>query len=329
LPTRGIASSYDEETKLYTFKKEITFSRIGGRTDTAERQWNTILKRLLKAGMKTIWGKYPWSVETEGIDKIRTELELTGSIPVSVSKAVIKDIAPISLDAKEHYADIYDRNDQIKIVRSAIVAGNESDWQDRFHCLLYGPPGCGKSAIIKATKCMLGKENEAYMEFDATSTTEAGAQKILLGATHIHPVLFIEEIEKQDEKMLRWLLGLLDYRAEIRKTNFRIGTQVRSTKMLLFKKVLTGALVSRFAHEIYCPRPNRMVLQKILEREVAKTKNGNQKWIEPTLEYCYDKKKWDDPRKIIPVCLCGRDSLLDNSYQASLDNIQFSNSKVL
>lgn len=339
LPTRGMASSFDEDTKVWTFKKEIKFNRIGGRKDTTEKQWHLILKRLLRAGTKACWGKYPWSVEAEGIDAVRTELELTGDIPLRASKAslVVKDIAKISLDAKDHYSGIYDRDDQIKIVRSAIVAGHESDWQDRFNCLLYGDPGCGKSAILSATKHMLGKENEAYMEFDATSTTEAGAQKILLEADHIPPVLFVEEIEKQEEKMLRWLLGLLDYRAEIRKTNFRIGTQARNVKMLciatvnnleLFKKVLAGALASRFAHEIYCPRPDRMVLQKILEREVAKTKNGKVDWIEPTLQYCFDGKKWNDPRKIIPVCLCGRDGLLDGSYQKSLDNIQYPSLKV-
>lgn len=274
----------------------------------------------------------PWTIESEGAEDLRIQLELDGVIPSRVStaegvlKSDIKDIGKISIEASDHYKDIYGRNNQIKIIRSAIIAGEESDWSNRFHCVLFGPPGCGKTDILTCTQKMLGRENEAYLKLDATSTTEAGAQKILLDSSHIPPVLIVEEIEKQDEKALRWLLGLLDHRAEIRKTNFHIGTKARNVKMLclatvndlgLFKKVMSGALASRFAHEIYCPRPNRAILQKILEREVAKSK-GRPEWIEPTLKYCCDEKKIDDPRKILPVCLCGRDDLLDGSYQLSL-----------
>lgn len=346
-PTRTISVTFDEETKVYTFKKKIEFDRIKGHKSSADKQWNSILIRLIRAGMHKSWNKYPWTVESEGAEELRVQLELDGVIPSRVStaegllaslKSDIKDMGKISIDAADHYKDIYGRDDQIKIIRSAIIAGEESDWSNRFHCVLYGPPGCGKTEILAKTCEMLGVENDSYLKFDATSTTEAGAQKILLDSAHVPPILIVEEIEKQDEKALRWLLGLLDHRAEIRKTNFRIGTKARNVKMLclatvndlgLFKKVMSGALASRFAHEIYCPRPDRAILQKILEREVAKSK-GRVEWIEPTLKYCYDEKKINDPRKILPICLCGRDALLDNSYQKSLTATEMpSNSKDL
>ena len=173
---------------------------------------------------------------------------------------------------------------------------------------------------------MLGIENRDFLKFDATSATDAGVRDILLKSTNIPPVLIVEEIEKTDEKSLRWLLGVLDHRAEIRKTNFRIGHQARNVKMIclatvndmkLFEKVMCGALVSRFPNKIYCARPDRKLMKDILKRELAKV-GGREEWIEPALTFCMDKLKITDPRAITPVCLCGRDKLLDGSYQKAI-----------
>lgn len=326
-PSRNLDVQFNSETNLYVFRKKVTFNRISGHKSTAEKHWDIVLTRLIKAGLRQSSGKYPWLVEGENAEEIRQELEIQDKIPSRPSTiSDIKDIGNVSIDPKDYFDHIYGRSDQIKIIQSAILAGKESDWQNRFHCVLFGPPGCGKTDLLASTGQMLGKENSAYLKLDATSTTEAGAQRILLEAAHIPPVLIVEEVEKTDEKSLRWLLGILDHRAEIRKTNFHIGTKARNVKMLclatvndlnLFKKVMSGALASRFAHEIYCPRPDRIILEKILEREVSKV-NGKKEWIEPTLQYCYDEKGVNDPRKIVPICLCGRDSLLDGSYQKSL-----------
>jgi hypothetical protein len=58
-------------------------------------------------------------------------------------------------------------------------------------------------------------------------------------------------------------------------------------------------------------------MQKILEREILKS-NGKTEWIEPTLKFCMDEEEINDPRKIIPICLCGRDDLLDGTYQKAI-----------
>ena len=58
-------------------------------------------------------------------------------------------------------------------------------------------------------------------------------------------------------------------------------------------------------------------MQQILEREV-KSINGDHAWIEPTLSFCMDKLGWNDPRKLIPVCLQGQNKLLDGTYQQAL-----------
>ena len=93
----------------------------------------------------------------------------------------------------------------------------QSGFQNRNHCVLFGPPACGKSEILLAFKRLLGAD--AVMTFDATSTTEAGARRELRQLANIPPIPIVEEIEKTDERSLRWLLGVLDTRGEIRGLN--------------------------------------------------------------------------------------------------------------
>ena len=323
---------------IHTFP--ITYKKTGGHQKIAPRQWNKICSVLITCGQNSIFGNHPWLVTGQNAPELYSKLVEDGKIvpiasnpesptmpstPSGKSKE-FKAFGEINIDLGRNFDHIYGREHQIKIVHSALVAAKESDFINRFHCVLQGPPGCGKTDILKSVGTMLGKEGEAYMVFDATSTTEAGAQRLLLDSDFIPPVLIVEEIEKTDEKSLRWLLGILDHRAEIRKTNFKIGHRAKNVKMLclatvnnikLFRKVMSGALYSRFAHSIYCPRPDRQCMFRILEREVLKV-NGKMEWIEPTLKFCMDEQKIDDPRKIIPVCLCGRDDLLNNSYQESI-----------
>ena len=85
----------------------------------------------------------------------------------------------------------------------------------------------------------------------------------------------------------------------------------------LFRSVMSGALFSRFSNRIYCPRPDRTCMEKILLREVRSI-GGKEQWVEPTLEFCMDDLSWTDAREIIPVCMLGRDQLLDRTYQRSV-----------
>lgn len=319
----------EQEGGMWKFTCKVNFKKTAGHASKANTQWKAICAALIKAGRAGSYKKYPWVFSGTPFDGIESPFENTeksNTLIESISKNPIKDFGEINTDRANHFNHIYDRNHQIRIIHSAIEAAKLSNFVNRYHCVLYGPPGCGKSDILISTGKMLGIENEAFMKLDATSTTEAGAQRILLESAHIPPVLIVEEIEKTDEKSLRWLLGILDHRAEIRKTNFNIGQKARNVKMLclatvndidLFKRVMSGALHSRFAHEVFCPRPDQDVMKLILEREVAKI-NGRTEWIEPTLDFCMGKMGWDDPRKIVPICLCGRDDLLDGSYQESL-----------
>jgi chromosomal replication initiation ATPase DnaA len=310
---------------FWDFTVTLKFERTARKTAHEVKQWADILERLATAGQHTKFNKYPWQVLTDG--------KATKGSPAPV---VVK---PIIKDAKDYYDKIntdpgtlfdkfYNREPQIKRALSAIQAAKDSGFNNRFNVVFHGPPGCGKTDLMRTFGRMLGEENEAYTHMDATSMTAAGVAKMLLENDYIPPVLFVEEIEKSDENSLKWLLGVADIRGEIRRTNFRIGNAARNVKMLvvasvnnmkLFRSVMSGALASRFPIDIYCPRPDRETLRRILEREVKKN-NGKMEWIEPTLVYCFDQKKWNDPRKLLPVCLCGKDDLLDGSYQKAMED---------
>lgn len=226
-------------------------------------------------------------------------------------------------DDDKFFSHIYERNEQIAIVTNAVKVAIKSDLQQRLHTVLYGDPGSGKTEILRALGTSLGDENEAYLLLDATSSTKAGALKLLFEAENIPPVLIIEEAEKvADDDTLKWLLGITDQRGEIRKTNYRIGHQARNVKMLCYatvndydkwQRMSAGALASRF-FEVYCPPPSREVCQKVLLREVLKMK-GNPAWIEPALLLGFDELGWSDPRKLKHICLAGGDDLLSGKYQ--------------
>jgi AAA domain (dynein-related subfamily) len=227
-------------------------------------------------------------------------------------------------DYEERFSHLFGLDNHIGIIRSAIEAGMESDWRNRFNCALIGPPGCGKSDICQTLKRMMG--DEAVMEFDATATTAAGAIKEIEGREILPRVLVIEEIEKAPESALNFLLAICDIRSEIRKTTAR-DKIVKETKLFavatvnnidLFEKIASGALASRFAHHIFFDRPNRDMLGKILLREVGKLPSGNLEWIDPSLDYC-DKHQITDPRKVISLCLSGRDKWLSGEYIAMLE----------
>jgi len=324
---RGWQFAFSDETveqvgRSWIFQIEIEFTKVKGRRGYVEaNQWKQIYYYLQKSAKSSRFQETPWEIKV-----------LEGPTPNSdngeevAEKKTVKDYGTIHLEKQCHFEHIFDREAQIVRILSSLEAAQESDWNSRYHCVLYGPPGCGKTEILRAIAKMLGEEGSAYMMMDATSTTQAGALRLLMDSPFIPPVLIVEEIEKAEDKSLRWLLGLLDTRGEIRKTNFRVGNQARNVKMLclatvnditLFQRVMSGALASRFAHKIYCPRPSRDVLRKILLREVVKAK-GNTDWIEPALEFCIDEMGLDDPRQVIPICICGRERLLDGTYQEAI-----------
>lgn len=232
-------------------------------------------------------------------------------------------IAEIEVDKSSYFDNIYGLDAQIEILLSALRIAKDTDFTKRYHAVLHGKPGCGKSELLSCVKEMVGEDG--VIEFDGTQTTAAGAVAKIVDAEVLPPVLIIEEIEKVPDAAFMWLLGALDGRAEIKKVTARFTSQRKVpfvcfatvNDLGLFRSRHEGAMASRFAHNIYCPYPSEEVIRKILTREVLSI-GGNLEWIEPALQYCIKFEKVSDPRRIIAVCLTGRDKLLDGSFQSAL-----------
>src|SRR6266550_88487 len=175
---------------------------------------------------------------------------------------------------QSYFSHLFEREKHVNILYSTLKIAIDSNWKYRFHVLLYGPPGCGKSDICLSLKEMLG--HDSVLEFDATTTTAAGAIREMNTRPTLPRILLVEEIEKADKDSLRWLIGLLDIHGEINKVTYNEHIR-KDAKMLciatvndidMFRAVLYGSLSSRFPHQLYCPRPERSLLGKILEREI-------------------------------------------------------------
>lgn len=261
------------------------------------------------------------AVSTAKADQV--QLQTAQETPAQEAAPVkIRDL--IMGDRAQHYGHIYDRDVQIDLLHGTIRAFLESDGRCRYHTVLSGLPGCGKTEILLSTIRAIGAEHCLVM--DGPSTTKAGAELLLTSLDRIPPVLVVEEIEKMPTHQMQWLLQVLDERSEVRRTNARDGHVQRDVKFLCLASVndrhtfltkLHGALASRFAHEIYCPRPDIETLTKIALREIQAA-DGNPAWAQPAVLYCVHTEHTYDPRRIRSVALSGRDGLLDGSYQRAL-----------
>lgn len=239
-----------------------------------------------------------------------------------------------------YFTHIFERSAQISVALSAVEAAKVSNFTHRFHTVLYGPPGSGKTEITRAmykmispdgmpetsTACANGTRMN-IVRMDGPSTTKAGLENFFLNTEAEGSTLLIyEEIEKAPADALIPLLGILDTRGEVRKTTGKDGQMARDVKVLCiatvnnmdkFEKMLAEALASRFTHKVYCPQATRSCMEKILSHEVRKVA-GNQAWVAPTLDYVMDVEGVNDPRRAIAVCISGRDRLLTGAYQRAL-----------
>lgn len=233
-------------------------------------------------------------------------------------------------DGSGAFDHLYGLDDYIEIMYQTIELGELSGWNNRVNLCFQGPPACGKSDLLKSLKKCVGPD--AVLEFDATSTTMAGAQQELFEREELPRILLIEEIEKAPQEALQWLLSILDLRGEIRKRTAKTpnGGMVKDIHMIgictvnnidKFKEMAAGALQSRFALQLEFSRPPREILWKILEREIKKV-DGDVAWIDPALDFAEEVSQLDpdgiDPRRLIAICLTGREKLLDGSYQDML-----------
>ena len=307
---------------LYELHLRLCYSREDDRkpeSGNLRSLLNTIYTRAIQIG----FGK--WELTTVDNEKYVKPGENGDSDAKNAFLGYADVVIPDDWD--DNFSHLFGLDSHIARVKRAIEAAMLSNWSNRYHCALVGPPGCGKSDICQSLKRALG--DDAVLEFDATATTAAGAIKELAERETLPRILLVEEIEKADEKSMSFLLAALDLRGEIRKTTAR-GNVQRDTKLLaiatvndipLFERLQAGALASRFANKLWFKRPSKEQLTLILKREIAKVEGGSNRWVKPTLDYCLNRDNpITDPRAVTAICLCGREMLLNGEYQKMLED---------
>lgn len=316
----------------WKFTSSINFHRRSPiDPDKESKQRAEIHEWASAAGHSARFAHQPWKAQLllKSKPPIDTQDDKESGSPNPFLESEVVSLATISrIDKGDYFNHLYGLDSQIRVLLSAVQAAADSNMTNRFHSLLYGSPGCGKTDMLLSTAQLLSELGVSHVMIDATSATEAGIRKTLLDEDAILPqVIIIEEVEKCPENSLRWLLGVMDDRATISQHNYRRTASRKVPALILatandynlLKRMMYGALLSRFSNEIHCPRPNREILAKFLAREIAKVKGGNEKWIEPTLEFCFDKRSITDPRMLKRICLCGKDRLISGSYQKDLE----------
>lgn len=318
-----------EVGNTWVYRVSVSFSTTSDR-ESLQKKWPEIVKRFAKAGAAGPLRASPWEVvEPQGYTHVAANAKVAATKAATTKELAEapKKLGEISLEVGNHYDRIYGRTPHINRVVDALRLAKKTDWQKRTHSLLDGPPGCGKTEIMKSTAAMIGEEGKSWLWFDATSMTKAGVIELVMESDTVPGVLFIEEIEKCPENDLRWLLGVMDVRGQIRRTNYRVGNQAKNVRMVviatandinLLRTVMAGALYSRFQNKIYCAPPDRQIMEQILLREVKEI-NGDPKWIEPTLQFAVDKWAMDDPRDIITILSCGGERLMTGKYQTDYE----------
>lgn len=236
----------------WTFSAWIRFYRT--REIDAERearQREEIHEWACAAGHHARFGNKPWTTAQLG-KQAETPNE---GISAPNDDDVTVPLSSIStINQNGHFDHLYGLDAQIRIMLSAVQAAADSRMRNRFHTLLVGPPGTGKTDILLSTSQLLNEMFVSHLLIDATSTTEAGMRKALMDEDAILPeVIIVEEIEKAKHSF-HLLLGLMDDRATVTQMNYRRTESRRVPALILasandyemLKKTESGALLSRF-----------------------------------------------------------------------------------
>lgn len=340
------------ENEQWVYSCKITYDKKSGNQSNIDSQFDKILTKIAKLCKRPQFANSPWIISNQlPIQKIENKPDIkvqphdvkTSAVSAKVLSAkeirakfeelalpLLSDEAAIS--NSEYFKDIFSREPQIRVVLSSIWSALQTNFSRRNHCVLYGLPACAKTQILLNIEEMFGPGS--VLRIDATSATKAGIENLFFKELVDIPLItVIEEIEKTSEEVLRVWLGAMDARGEIRKITFR-KTEIREIKTLCFAtandklaldKLMGGTekhpgpLSSRFVHQLYCPRPDRNVLSKILHRDIKKY-GGKEEWIEPALDLA-EELNTNDPRRVLGF-LDGGDRLLTGKYQQDMLHIR-------
>jgi hypothetical protein len=247
---------------------------------------------------------------------------------------------------KEFFAGVYERDEHIRVIHDAVTnyVATLNAWREdpsvevaRSHILLKGKPAGAKTSVFERFKAWYeaaspGAERVSFIDMHVS--TRAGIEDYLLDKAEqgeLGDIIVLEEIEKQAH--LDNLLPLVSLMGSghVSKLNARVGHRRKLANVLvwatcndegLIRRWRNGAIWSRFAKKLHCPRPSRELMRRILLDTVEKM-GGDPDWADLALSFAYDVvpqvtgAPMDDPREIKGL-LEGRDRLIDFSYQQDL-----------
>jgi hypothetical protein len=297
----------------------LNLSERKARTDAiAERRYQHVLKLVIQRA-----ARYGWNVLVDGKPApavlVQDQDKPTGRPPFSLPPLTPETYGSV-------FDGIYERDSHIRLIHDSLSLFVTTKGEMRPHTVLYGEPAAAKTELFKRFKAWYEKDSpvERVAEIDGHSMSRAGLEGWVIERTNdncLPEVVFIEEIEKQDEKILLPLISImgsgyfakLNARVDFRgKTPFVVWATCNDLdKLQSFAK---GALFSRFTNQWECRRPSRELMGRILQRELARIPMANPRWAEAALTIGWDRLSLRDPRKIIGL-LAGRDRLLDGSYE--------------
>jgi hypothetical protein len=236
---------------------------------------------------------------------------LCNETPDASGGVQMEELPPLTEEILQTYfGHIYDREAHIRLIHDSLRSAVASKFKVRHHLLLKGLPACAKTVLIKAFIDWLGPVY--FFNLNAPALTKAGLEDQLIDRAIAHtlpPFIYCEEIEKTGPENVIPLLGVMDERAILQKTNARVGNIVVEVPCLviatcndeaLLRRVGDGALFSRFSFKLTCGRPSAGTMRKILQDECEKIE-GDQKWVGLVMSFLEEYKgilpDHDDPRQ--------------------------------
>lgn len=239
------------------------------------------------------------------------------------------------------FGHIYDREPHIRLIYDNLNTAVKSKFKKRNHILLKGKPACAKTVLFLSFIDWLG--DDLIEAVDASTMTKAGLERLLLEKSHagtLKPILILEEIEKCHPENLSCLIQVMDGRGRIQRVNantVRDGNGEAAAEIILWGtcnnedqllKFHSGAIHSRFGVQPECDRPDRTLMERILQDEVRDLK-GDVAWVEPVLDFCFGElaqnpkfvEKYNDPRFAKSLLASGK-RLLDNGPKGALADVR-------
>lgn len=229
---------------------------------------------------------------------------------------------------QQHFQQFVNLDSQLELIMSAVETAIGTQFTDRCHALVYGPPGCGKSEVLRTLCNLIGQHHAKF--FHAPSLTKAGAEEYLLSENECASIIVLDELDKAPPDVGTAWLQLMSDSPEMNKTDARNGHRSRERRVLVIAAVndperlskrLSSALFDRLALRVFFPPPTPADLQRILEAEADRS-GIDRRCVTEVLRYAGNVEGIKQLRSLVGLLRAGRNRWLDGQYAQHLMAVQ-------